>query len=485
MILPMALAQAAAHNVALVVWVTLGVLLFWESERTPTRRAAVACTLLLGLVLGLAILTKGLAGVALIGVAYGGHLLLARRLTTRACLVGTAALFLGGLAASAWYIAVELRNPNYLHYYFIDRHLMGFATGTQRHGHAPWWYYLPILVAGGSPWIAYLPVVVQDQWIKWRSRSPAEACASRVDRGSPMTLLGCWLVGGTLLLSLAHSKLTTYLWPVFPAVAILAAVVWARLWDGTLSPPARRLLGRVFWMACLVGPAVLPVMLLAAQEQLGPWRMSAGLWAATAAVAAACWIPMGFWLAGRPRATLAACVLVVAAHFVFVMTAVMPRLAGEVSARDLAAYFNGRGQLPPQLLVADERIGSLVFYLDPTLRAGLREQQLQFVRLRDIFDPRVNGAAAVVAVGEQQLVDAASDAPAQAARLADMPYERVGRYRLYRTAELTAVRQPGTPGNDERGVGQAGRVGGRSEPHHSSFADFGGARWLDPPYKLP
>jgi hypothetical protein len=256
-----------------------------------------------------------------------------------------------------------------------------------------------------------------------------------------MTLLGCWLLGGTLLLSLAHSKLTTYLWPVFPAVAILAAVAWARLWDGTLSPPARRLLGRVFWMTCLLGPAVLPATLLAAQEQLGPWRLSAGLWAATAVVAAACWIPMASWLAGRPRATLIACVLVVAAHFVFVMAAVLPHFAGEVSARDLAAYFNARGQLPPQLSVADERIGSLVFYLDPRLRAGLREQQLRSIRLRDIFDPRVTGAAAVVAVGEQQLADAASDAPAQAARLAGIPYERAGRYRLYRTAEL-AARQP-------------------------------------------
>ena len=90
MILPVALAQAAAHDVALVVWVKLATLLFWESERTTTRRAALTCILLLGTVLGLAILTKGLAGVALVGVAYGGDLLLARRLTLRACLGGMA-----------------------------------------------------------------------------------------------------------------------------------------------------------------------------------------------------------------------------------------------------------------------------------------------------------------------------------------------------------------------------------------------------------
>ena len=363
MILPAALAQAPAHDVALVVWVTLAVLLCWESERTTTRRATLLCTLLLGLVLALAILTKGLAGVALVGVAQGGYLLLARRLSRKACLVATAALGIGGLIAAAWYIAVELRNPHYLYYYFIDRHLKGFATGTQRHGHAPWWYYLPILVAGGSPWIAYLPVVVQDQWIKHRNRPAGEASRSG-GQGDAMLLLGCWLVGGTLLLSIAHSKLVTYLWPVFPAVAILAAVAWVRLWEGTLSPRARRLLGGVFWMTCLVGPATLPAALLVAQSQLGPWRLPAGLWAAALVIAAGCWIPMGFWLFGRLRATLAACAVVAAVHFVFIMTLVMPRLADEVSARDLADYFNRRGRLPPRLLVAEERIGSLVFYLD-------------------------------------------------------------------------------------------------------------------------
>ena len=78
----------AGDDVALVVWVTLAVLLCWESERTTTRRATLLCTLLLGLVLALAILTKGLAGVALVGVAQGGYLLLARRLSRKACLVG-------------------------------------------------------------------------------------------------------------------------------------------------------------------------------------------------------------------------------------------------------------------------------------------------------------------------------------------------------------------------------------------------------------
>ena len=193
---------------------------------------------------------------------------------------GTAALGIGGLIAAAWYIAVELRNPHYLYYYFIDRHLKGFPTGTQRHGHAPWWYYLPILVAGGSPWIAYLPVVVQDQWIKrgkgdWLHlpERPGGCAAQMVPvpffpgaapagssggQGDAMLLLGCWLLGGTLLLS--HRAFEAGNLPV-AGLSRRGHSGGGRLGEaveGTLSPRARRLLGGVFWMTCLVGPATLP-----------------------------------------------------------------------------------------------------------------------------------------------------------------------------------------------------------------------------------
>jgi hypothetical protein len=429
MILPVALAQAPAHDVALVVWVTLAVLLCWESERTTTCRAALTCTLLLGAVLALAMLTKGLAGVALTGIAWGGHLLIGRRLTLRACLVGAAALAVGALIASAWYIAVELRNPGYLHYYFIERHLKGFVTESQRHGHMAWWYYLPILLAGGLPWIAYLPVLAQDQWIKRRG-SP---------RSGPLVLLGCWLLGGTLLLSLSHSKSATYLWPLFPAVAMLAAVAWTRLWEGTLSRPARRLLAGVFWMTSLGGPAVLPATLLVAQERIGSWRLPPALWLAVALVAIACWIPLGFWLAGRLRTALGAGVLVMAAHFLFIMTIVLPHLAEGLSARELAVYFNRQGRLPPRLLLAEQRIGSLVFYLDPPLRAGLQAGQLRPIALPEMFDPGLSGPRVVIAVEDQQV----AAAPAESARLDGIPYDRVGRWRLYRTAELAARQSPG------------------------------------------
>src|ERR1700730_2575345 len=48
---------------------------------------------------------------------------------------------------------------------------------------------------------------------------------------------------------------------------------------------------------------------------------------------------------------------------------VAPRAAAWMTSRDLAATLNRAGRLPPRVLVLDERIGSLIFYLDPPLRA--------------------------------------------------------------------------------------------------------------------
>ena len=77
MILPTALAQAPSHDVALVPWINLTLLCLWESGRAAGRRCVAACLLGAGAALGLSILTKGLAGVAVVAVAYGGCQLLA------------------------------------------------------------------------------------------------------------------------------------------------------------------------------------------------------------------------------------------------------------------------------------------------------------------------------------------------------------------------------------------------------------------------
>jgi 4-amino-4-deoxy-L-arabinose transferase-like glycosyltransferase len=461
MILPVALAQAAAHDVALVPWVNLALLCFWEADqpvghvlqsgdRPPRARlTSLACTVAAGLVLGLAILTKGLVGVALVGIGYGGYLVATRRLTLAACLRGTAALGIAAAVASAWYFAVEARIPGYLHYYFVDRHLLGFTTDTQRHGGTRWWYYLPILLGGGLPWIAYVPVVLQDGWAKWRdgtrhngirtshidtSRPAPRSLLStpRAPLAAPQVLLWCWLIGSVLFLSVSHSKLVTYLWPVFPAVAILGAVAWGRLIDGQLTQDARRSMAWTFWSSCLAGPLVLPCAIVVAQRAFD-FRLDGVGWLVAAVVSAGAWAPIWFWRQGSYRATLAAATLSTAAQFAFLMAAVMPHVAAEFSARDLARHVNQQGQVPPRLLLVEERIGSLVFYLNPKLRAELQCGQLQALKFDQAEPLPAPGPGQVLAISERQVRRAD-----RYFHLESVPYQRAGRHRLYRFAEVAA-----------------------------------------------
>jgi hypothetical protein len=46
-----------------------------------------------------------------------------------------------------------------------------------------------------------------------------------------------------------------------------------------------------------------------------------------------------------------------------------PRAAAWMSGKDAALQLNRGGRLPAHVLVLEERVGSLVFYLDPALRA--------------------------------------------------------------------------------------------------------------------
>ena len=242
-----------------------------------------------------------------------------RRPTLEACARGAAALAIAGLIAMPWYLAMEVRNPGYLHYYFVERHLLGFATQSQRHGGEPWWYYLPIILSGGLPWILYLPVAVRDWW----ERRKGESCFP--DDGGT-TLLWCWFLACTVLLSAAGSKLVTYIWPVFPPVAVLAAAVWTRLFDGALSAPATKWFGLCFAPIGWIGPLLLPLSLPILNRVLGlpvPWYAVV----LAVLVGLSAWIPSWLWSRRRLSQALPAGVLVPAAHMLFVLAFVLPHLA--------------------------------------------------------------------------------------------------------------------------------------------------------------
>jgi hypothetical protein len=113
-----------------------------------------------------------------------------------------------------------------------------------------------------------------------------------------------------------------------------------------------------------------------------------------------------------------------AVQFMIAMAMVLPPVSAMFSARELAEHFNRLGHLPPRLLIVEGRIGSLAFYLDPQIRAGLNTEQLRQMRATEL--PRLRPGD-VIAVPECKV-------PELRAHL-DIdrdPCESIGAYRLYR-----------------------------------------------------
>jgi 4-amino-4-deoxy-L-arabinose transferase-like glycosyltransferase len=453
MLLPLALAQAAAHDVALVPCVNMAILLFWESDRATTWKSSTAFALAIGVFLGLAILAKGLVGVALVGVTYGSYLLITRQLTLAACYRGAISLAIAAAIASIWYLAVEQREPGFLEYYFLERHVKGFATDTQRHSDAPWWLYLPVLLGGSLPWIGYLPITIKEIFSKSEPKVlsprletpenptiPADKLNSSTS--SSTCILWCWLIASTILLSIAQSKLVTYIWPVFPTIAILAAIGWAKLLQGTLSPAMKESLRKNFLWSSLAGPLVLPIITLVLQIVFDI-RFGVPAWCAAILVGLTSLLPIPLLLRGKWNLVLALSTLTTAVQFFTVMAFLVPQVAELYSQRQLAEYFNEHpGQLPKKLTFVEERVCSIVFYLKPDLRASLTKGQFErFER------PKKNAMQKIdLKPGEAILMPAERENRAkQYLDLQNLDRQPVGRYLLYRFQIKPALRKPIDP----------------------------------------
>jgi 4-amino-4-deoxy-L-arabinose transferase-like glycosyltransferase len=304
------------------------------------------------------------------------------RVFLRLFLVGAVAAAIGAIIASPWYVAMESAHPGYLRYYFVERHVEGYLTATQRHAGRGWWYYLGIVAGGALPWLPF-----------------AFGAAREVRRAAPRMVVALWFVSGLVFLSIGESKLATYALPVFPALAILIGDYLARSVLARERPPAFA----AGLMACGAAAAMLPVVgalaLRMRFDVTAPWLLVVAA-ASAMAIGLAC---LRAWSAREDR-SLAWLGGAVFASVAIVIVVVLPRAADRMTARDLASLLNRRGTLPSRVLVLDERIGSVIFYLSPALRAQATPERFTGTTLPGAFERlRAEAPDAVLAVRGDQV----------------------------------------------------------------------------------
>lgn len=210
-------------DLAVSVMIAATLACFWWASRDGAGKgpwwALFACS-------ALAVLTKGLIGIVLPGGVIFVYLLLTRRWRLLLRVPWISGILLFALIAVPWHALVAQRNPEFLWFYFIHEHLLRYTTDVaERTG--PAWYYLPVLLVGLLPWSGLLPA----SWSLFRSpRDEQERDAA--------IFLGSWAGVILLFFSVSKSKLIPYVLPIWPALALLAAMVLLRALDSD-APPRR------------------------------------------------------------------------------------------------------------------------------------------------------------------------------------------------------------------------------------------------------
>ena len=375
--IPLSIAQFATHDVALVPWTNSLLLCWWMASHETSSRAQVASTIGAACFVTLAVLTKGLIGVAIACVAYTLFSLIRRQYLKPFIVCAVVSLFTGLVLASPWFIAMEVRSPGYLYYYFYERHVLGFVTHSQQHGHEPWYFYVLPLVLGSLPWSIYILPHAWQLRLDQRSGHPTT--------NDSVVLLACWIVGGVVFLSAASSKLVTYALPIYPAITIWAAYSSGQYIGGAWSSIAKKMFLSLF-IACSCAGCIAPVGFLVGLDRY--MHISSPLPAYLIAIAAGSIAVASIWLMvrGRPAEALAAGSLWVPIVFIALMTWPVQRIAELHSQRELALEIHRRRVMPAHIEVLGSRIASLVFYLLPAERSALHRGQIEEIDPATLLD---------------------------------------------------------------------------------------------------
>ncbi|MGG6136179.1 lipid IV(A) 4-amino-4-deoxy-L-arabinosyltransferase [Pantoea allii] len=234
----------------LTLWMVAAMCSYWFATEAQNTRQRIVRYLLLGLACGMGFMTKGFLALAVPVLAILPWAVWNQRFR-ELIIYGPLAIISAALISAPWAIAIQQQQPDFWHYFFWVEHIQRFAEDNAQHK-APFWYYLPVLVAGSLPWLALLPGALRSGW-RERKQSPGAV------------YLLSWVVIPLVFFSIAKGKLPTYILPCFAPLALLMAeYAWQKARNHT----------RVFkvnaWINVLFGSVCVVALLVV----FAPWGLS-------------------------------------------------------------------------------------------------------------------------------------------------------------------------------------------------------------------
>jgi 4-amino-4-deoxy-L-arabinose transferase-like glycosyltransferase len=210
---------------------------------------------LLYLFSALAFLAKGLIGIVFPFGVVVMWLLISGRWREIFALFSPVGVLIFSALSLPWLILVQQQNPDFFRFFFIQEHLLRYAT-RMHDRYQPFYFFIPILLAGTLPWCAFLPEAM-------RGLGKGEKLFGSAEKRFLLTWFGLIF----LFFSISSSKLIPYIAPVFLPVALGFGHLFRRYQErpgeggaGVLPPLSYRwsgILQSVLFMAVLVAPLFL------------------------------------------------------------------------------------------------------------------------------------------------------------------------------------------------------------------------------------
>ena len=197
---------AAVFSLAMLAWYA-----WWETSRKKYLGAFY-------FFLGLGVLAKGPVAPVLAGVVIVLFAAAAKnaRIVLRTLWIPGVLLFF--LVALPWYIAVQLRQPEFFRVFILEHNLARFGSNLYHH-EQPFWYYLPVALLALIPWSVFVVASFYEVGRAWWAER-----TGLFESGDALNFfLLLWLVVPILFFSLSHSKLPGYILPAIPAGPLLVA----------------------------------------------------------------------------------------------------------------------------------------------------------------------------------------------------------------------------------------------------------------------